>query len=61
MYSDFLDYGFDKRDLTKCTGGLKREEKFNPDAKYIFANRQYLFKHTEELKKIDVLICDEVH
>lgn len=61
MYSDFIDYGFDNHVVTKFTAGLKGVEAFNPDAKIIVANRQYVFKNEARLPKIDALICDEVH
>ena len=61
MHDDFIDYGYDRKDITKFTAGLKKNEAFNKDAKIIVANRQYVFKHKNELPKIDVLICDEVH
>lgn len=61
FYTDLLDYGFSKEDLTKLTAGLKKDEKYDPDAKIIIANRQYLFKNKEKLPRIDVLVCDEAH
>jgi superfamily II DNA or RNA helicase len=61
FYSDLLDYGFEKIYLTKFTAGLKKSEKYNPLAKIIIANRQYVFKNFDKLPDIDVLICDEVH
>ena len=61
FYKDLIDYGYSKYELTKFTAGLKKHEAFNKDAKIIIANRQYLFKNTSLLPKIDILICDEVH
>lgn len=61
FYSDLLDYGFEKIYLTKFTAGLKKSEKYNPLAKIIIANRQYVFKNFDKLPEIDCLICDEVH
>ena len=61
MYSDFIDYGYDKHLLTKFTAGLKGIEKYNPEAEIIIANRQYVFKNEKLLPKVDVLICDECH
>ena len=61
FYTDLLEYGFKKEDVTKLTAGLKKTEKFNEDAKIIIANRQYLFKNKEKLPKIDILVCDEAH
>lgn len=61
MYSDFIDYGYDKHVITKFTAGLKGVDKYNPDAKIIIANRQYVFKNEKLLPKVDVLICDEAH
>ena len=61
FYKDLIDYGYSKYELTKFTAGLKKHEAFNKDAKIIIANRQYLFKNTNLLPKIDILICDEVH
>lgn len=61
FYKDLIDYGYSKYELTKFTAGLKKHESFNPDAKIIIANRQFLFKNASQLPKIDILICDEVH
>lgn len=61
FYKDLIDYGYSKYELTKFTAGLKKNEQFNTDAKIIIANRQYVFKNTTKLPKVDVLICDEVH
>lgn len=61
FYSDLLDYGFEKIYLTKFTAGLKKSEKYNPLAKIIIANRQYVFNNFDKLPEIDCLICDEVH
>lgn len=61
MYSDFIDYGYDPHNITRFTAGLKKHEAFNPDAKIIVANRQYVFKNEKLLPKTDVLICDEAH
>ena len=61
MYSDFIDYGYDPSKITKFTAGLKKNEAYNKNAQIIIANRQYLFLHKDQLPKIDVLICDEVH
>lgn len=60
FYSDLLDYGYHKDDLTKMTGAQKKEL-FNPNAKIIIANRQYVFNHLDLLPKIDILVCDEAH
>ena len=61
FYKDLKDYGYSEQLLTRLTAGLKKNEKFNIDAKIIVANRQYLFKNKNLLPKIDVLIVDEVH
>jgi len=61
MYSDFIDYGYDPHVMTKFTAGLKKNEAFDPNAKIIVANRQYVFKNEDKLPKVDVLICDEAH
>lgn len=61
MYSDFIDYGYEPTKVTKFTAGLKKNEAYNPNAQVIIANRQYVFKHKDQIPKIDVLICDEVH
>lgn len=61
FYKDLIDYGYSQYELTRFTAGLKKHEAFNPDAKIIIANRQYIFKNLNKLPKIDVLICDEVH
>lgn len=61
MHTDFIDYGYDKHVVTKFTAGLKKHEAFDPEAKIIVANRQYVFKNETKLPKVDVLICDEAH
>lgn len=61
MYKDFLDYGYPQELVTRLSSGLKKNERFNPDAMVIVSNRQYLFKNMDMLPKIDVLINDEVH
>lgn len=61
FYKDLLDYGYDRSKTTKFTAGLKGKDTYNPEAQIIIANRQYVFLHKNELPKIDVLICDEVH
>lgn len=61
FYTDLIDYGFNKNDVTRFTAGLKKHEKFNQHAQIIIANRQYIFTNRDKLPKIDVLICDEVH
>ena len=38
-----------------------KNEKFNPNAKVIIANRQFVFNNKSKIPKIDVLICDEAH
>ena len=64
FYSDLLDYGFNKHELAKFTGGMPKKEKMQHDvnlAKIVIANRQYVFKNKNMLPKFDCLICDEVH
>lgn len=64
FYKDLTDYGFQKSELAKMMGGMKKNEKAENDpnkAKIIVANRQYLFKNAKALPKIDILVCDEVH
>ena len=61
MYNDFKDYGYDMTSVTRMTGGLKKNERYNPEAKVIIANRQQVFTNMDQLPKIDVLICDECH
>lgn len=61
MYKDFIDYGYPTEMVTRLTSGLKKNEKYNPEASIIISNRQYLFKNDDKLPKIDVLINDEVH
>lgn len=61
FYKDLLDYGFKKEEVTKLASGLKKSEKFDPKARIIVSNRQYLFTNKEKLPKIDVLIADEAH
>ena len=64
FYSDLLDYGFNKHELAKFTGGMSKKEKMEHDvnlAKIVIANRQYVFKNKNVLPKFDCLICDEVH
>lgn len=61
FYKDLLDYGFSGHDVTMFTAGLKKHEAFNPAAKVIVANRQYVFKNKAKLPEASILICDEVH
>ena len=61
FHKDLLSYGYPPEKITRLTSGLKRSEKFDPNAMVIVANRQYLFKNAKMLPKIDVLIADEVH
>lgn len=61
MYKDFLDYGYKPDFITRFSSGLKKSERFNPDAHVIISNRQYLNNNKDRLPKIDVLINDEVH
>lgn len=61
FYKDLLDYGFSKEEITKLASGLKKTEKFNPKARILVSNRQYLFTNKEKLPKIDILIADEAH
>ena len=61
---DLVDYGFDKRDIAKFTGGMTKKEIAENDlekAKIVIANRQQVFKNPAKLPDFDVLICDEVH
>ena len=64
FHKDLIDYGFDKRDIAKFTGGMSKKEIAEnnvTNAKVVVANRQYLFKNNAKLPIFDVLICDEVH
>ena len=61
FYKDLLSYGYTKRDVTRLASGLKGGERFDPEARIIISNRQYLFKNKAVLPKIDALIADEVH
>lgn len=61
FYKDLIDYGYSPYELTRFTAGMKGKNAYNPEAKIIIANRQYVFLNKEKLSKIDVLICDEVH
>lgn len=61
MYNDFVDYGMEESQITKFSGGLKKNERYNPEAKIIIANRQYLFSNMDKIPKIDIMICDECH
>ena len=61
FYKDLLDYGYNKYEVTRFTAGLKGANAFNPDAKIIIANRQYVFNNKDKLPDVDILICDEVH
>ena len=58
FYKDLLDYGYNTNQLSKFTAGLKKNEKFNPSASIIIANRQYVFKNIDKLPQFDVLICE---
>jgi superfamily II DNA or RNA helicase len=61
MYNDFIDYGFDKNEITKFTAGLKKQDQYDSNKMVIIANRQYVFSNKEKLPQIDALIVDEVH
>lgn len=61
FYKDLLDYGFKKEEITKLASGLKKNEKYDPNAKIIVSNRQYLFTNAEKLPKIDIFVGDEAH
>ena len=66
MYRDFVSYGWKKADLTIMSGGKitldgYKLEKYNKDAKVIFANRQYVMKNVQLLPKIGILFVDECH
>lgn len=61
MYNDLIDYGYKPSSVTKFTAGLKKDEKYNPDAKVIIANRQYVFTNMKLLPKINILFVDEIH
>lgn len=61
FYTDLLDYGYNKFQVTRFTAGLKKNEKFNPKAMIIIANRQYMYNNFDQLPEIGCLICDEVH
>ena len=61
FYKDLLDYGFTREQLTRFTAGLKKKDTYNPDAQIVISNRQYMFLNKDMLKKVDVLIVDEVH
>lgn len=61
FYKDLLDYGFTTDRLTRFTAGMKGKDAYNPDAQIVIGNRQYIFKNRDRLKKVDVLIVDEVH
>lgn len=61
FYKDLLDYGLTTDRLTRFTAGMKGKDAYNPDAQIVIGNRQYIFKNRDRLKKVDVLIVDEVH
>lgn len=61
FYKDLLDYGYRPSDVTRFTAGLKKNEKFDPKAWIIVANRQYVFTNKAQLPKIDAIVCDEIH
>lgn len=61
FYKDLLDYGFKTEEITKLASCLKKSEKYNPSAKIIISNRQFLFTNAEKLPKIDILVADEAH
>lgn len=59
-----MDYGYDKRDIAKFTGGMTKREIAENDissAKIVIANRQQVFKNPARLPEFDILVCDEVH
>lgn len=61
FYKELIDYGFNKKDVTQLVVKTKKTPDFNPDARIIISNRQYLFKNKDRIPKVDVLINDEVH
>lgn len=61
FYSDLLEYGYTKDEITRFTAGLKKNDAFNPNAQIIVANRQFIQTNFEKLPKIDCVIVDEVH
>lgn len=61
---DLVDYGYERRDIAKFTGGMTKKEIAENDlssAKIVIANRQQVFKNPARLPEFDILICDEVH
>ena len=61
---DLVDYGYERRDIAKFTGGMTKKEIAENDlssAKIVIANRQQVFKNPTRLPEFDMLICDEVH
>ena len=61
FYKDLLDYGFSKDMVTQLVTKTRGSLKFNPDARIIITNRQYIFKNKDKIPNVDVLINDEVH
>ena len=58
MYKDFIDYGWDPKDITMFSGSSKN---YTPDSRIIIANSQYILKHIKELPTPDVIFIDEIH
>lgn len=61
---DLVDYGYERRDIAKFTGGMTKREIAENDissAKIVIANRQQVFKNPARLPEFDILVCDEVH
>lgn len=61
FYKDLLSYGFPDGSVTRLSSGLKGRDAFDPSARVIVSNRQYVFRNAEKLPKVDFLINDEVH
>ena len=61
FHKDLISYGYSPKEVTRLTSNLKGKERFDPEARVIIANRQYLFKNKDLLPSIDALIADEVH
>lgn len=61
FYKDLINYGFNPKDVTQLVTKTKGGVKFDPSAKVIISNRQYLFKNKDKIPQVDVLINDEVH
>lgn len=69
FYTDLLEYGYTTKDVCKFSSnsGKKKDKTFEDNScskgfnKIIITNRDYVKNHLNEMPKIDMVICDELH